>query len=168
MALTFRFCAKELPRLAPGQILLLPLRNQAKDSSEPWQLAGVEGYGITTRVAEVMEGPPLAASDSRSFIIRELANSLSRGDPMARFTASSIAATQATYLEPEFTAQLERSMGGDRAGWAQVLGSVLVSYPDRPLTFAEVRRPRGTGLAAIQECPSRTACLESPPWRGSH
>ncbi len=136
----FSFCARELPEIEPGQVLLLPLNANGNLADEPWQLIGAEGYGMTMRVAEEMREPALAERDGRAFVIREFANSFRGGDPMTEFTAASIVATQASYLEPELGMRIRRSLGGDRRRWVRLLASILVSYPGgNPLTLAGVR-----------------------------
>ena len=138
----FSFCAPELPALEPGQMLLLPLRGNPKPSSEPWQLLGAEGHGMTPRIAKNMGEPATQPGDSRSFIIRELVNSFRRGDPLAVFTAASLIATQARYLEPELTTRLQRAMGNNAIRWTQLLAGILLSHPGRSLTLAEARAGR--------------------------
>jgi hypothetical protein len=128
-----------LPELEPGQVLLLPLSTNREETSQPWRLIGAGGYGMTTRVTSAMRAASRAARDSRLFIVREIVNSLSRGDPVARFEAARLVATQAGYLEPELTAQLQNSIGRDSARWAQVLANMLLSYPGRTLTLSDIR-----------------------------
>ncbi len=70
---------------------------------------------MTTRVAASMEEPALVTNDPRAFIVREVVNALSHGDPIAIFTAASLVARQAGYLEPELTTQLQSSIGSDSA-----------------------------------------------------
>jgi hypothetical protein len=118
---------------------------------------------------------PAPAPDGRSFLIRELVNSFRRGGPIALFTASSLVAPQAAFLEPDLTIQLRRSIGNDRSQWAHVLANILVSYPGRPLTLAEVRAgktnpawPHFTGFPlaqlALSHLPSG-ADAETLVWR---
>ncbi len=172
----FGFCPQELPKLEPGQVLLLPLRSQMKGSSEPWQLAGVEGYGMTMRVAGEMGEPAVTGSDARSFIVRELVNSLSHGDPMARYSAASRVATEGDYLEPDLTSQLKSSLGNDTGGWARVLGGILLNYPHQPVSMSDVlavrtgaegKRFKGIPLAqlALARLPS-TAQADTLVWQG--
>jgi hypothetical protein len=66
-------------------------------------------------------------------------NSFRRGSPIALFTAAELVSTQADYLEPELSVQLLKSIGSDHARWAQILGNMLLTYPDRPLMLAEVQ-----------------------------
>ncbi len=134
----FSFCPTPLPELEPAQVLLLPLAASPRSASESWQLIGADGYGMTTRVTAVLGESAPIAHDSRSFITRELVNSFRSGNPVALFTASSLVARQAGYLEPELTTGLETSIGHDTGRWAQILGSMLLTYADRPLTIAEV------------------------------
>jgi hypothetical protein len=159
----FSLCPTELPRLEPGQTLLLPLRSNGKGPSEPWELNGVDGGGLTTRVAGKMSEPALTDDDPRSFITREFVNSFRSGDPIARVTAASLVAWQGDYLEPKLSAQLKRSIGNNKAGWARVLASIIISYPSRVLTIDEIesgrlelsRRPRFKGLPLAQLARSR-------------
>ena len=133
-------CPRELPQIEPGQVLLLPIQPNAQGTSRPWRLIGVEGDGMTIRVAEKMADPAPVAPDGRSFVMRELVNSFRSGDPNTEFIAASRIATEADYLEPELSAQLEQSLGGDMTRWIQLLASILISYPGgSPLTLADVR-----------------------------
>lgn len=171
----FSFCARELPQIEPGQVLVLPLKTNGSGALEPWQLVGRDGYGLTTRVAEEMRAPAPAAPNGRSFLIRELVNSFRGTDPIAKFMAASLVATQASYLEPELSTDVRNSLGGDRKRWAQLLASILVSYPGgNPLTLADVRagttnppwaRFQGFPLAqlALKHLPESAA--ESLVWR---
>jgi hypothetical protein len=144
----FSFCARELPQIEPGQVLLLPLKANGNGPPEPWQLIGSDGYGVTIRVAEEMREAVPAASDGRSFLIRELVNSFRGSDPMAEFAAASLVATQANYLEPELSTRIRNALGGNTRRWGQLLASILVSYPGgNPLTLADVR-----------------AATTTPPW----
>jgi hypothetical protein len=133
------FMPKELPSLEPGQVLLLPLRSKSNESSEPWELIGAEGYGMTMRVAASMQEPALASDDPRDFIIREVVNSFGHGDPIAINTAASLVMRQADYLEPELTSQLQNSIGSNAAQWAQVLGNLLLSFPNVSLTINDIQ-----------------------------
>lgn len=162
----FSFCAREFPDLRPGRVLLLPLRANLEGASAPWQLIGTEGSGLTTQVSAEMEETGLAARDGRSFIIQELVNSFRHGEPLAVFAAASLEATQADYLEPDLTAQLQRSIGGNAVRWAQVLSGMILSYVGRSLTFEDVRagnvdrhRFKGFPLAqlALSQLPVATA-----------
>jgi hypothetical protein len=132
-------CPKVLPAIEVGQVLLLPLRHPPANPSEPWQLIGDDGSGLATRVAEVMQEKLPPAGDSHAFLVRELVNSLSHGDPIARFTAALLVVHRdGYYLEPELMDQLERSIGSDGDRWAQVLGNVLLQYPDQNTTIADI------------------------------
>jgi hypothetical protein len=138
----FSFCPKELPRLDSGQTLLLPLRSNGKGSAEPWELIGVDGGGLTTRVAEKMREPALTDSDPLSFIMREFVNSFRSSDPIARVTAASLVTWQGDYLEPKLSVRLKRSIGNNKEGWARVLASILISYPNGRLTLDEIEAGR--------------------------
>ncbi|HEX4808262.1 MAG TPA: hypothetical protein VH325_05000 [Bryobacteraceae bacterium] len=152
----FSFCPVALPELEPGQVLLLPLRANANASSEPLRLIGDDGYGMITRVAEQMAEPATPTGDMRAFIVRELINSFRRGDPISLYTASGLVAQQGDYLEPDLSIELERSLSADRGRWAQVLGNMLLLYPDGPKGIADVSsgatasgRFKGSGLVKL-------------------
>lgn len=162
----FSFCAREFPDLRPGRVLLLPLRANLEGASAPWQLIGADGPGLTTQISAEMEEMGLVAHDGRSFIVREIANSFRHGAPLAVFVAASLEATQADYLEPDLTAQLRRSIGGNAVRWAQVLSGMILSYPGRSLTLGDIRagnvdrhRFNGFPLAqlALSQLPAATA-----------
>lgn len=166
----FGFTPRDLPALEPGQVLLLPLRSKARESSEPWQLVGDEGYGLTLRVSASMAEPALVTNDPRAFIIREAVNSFSHGDPIAIFIAASLVARQAGYLEPELTTQLRSSIGSDSARWAQVLGNLLLNSQNVRLTVADVRagktKPdeKAAELAPLTEKEAKRARLQAEVW----
>lgn len=166
----FSFAPRDLPALEPGQVLLLPLRSKARESSDPWQLVGDEGHGLTLRVSASMEEPALVTNDPRAFIIREIVNSLSLGDPIAIFTAASLVARQAGYLEPELTTQLQSSIGSDSARWAQVLGNLLLNSQNVSLTVADVRAGKAERAektsepAPLTEKAAKRARLQAEVW----
>jgi hypothetical protein len=160
----FSFCSLALPDLPLGRVLLLPLSANPK-ASAPWQLIGPTGAGMTTQVTGEMGEPAPAGLDGRSFIVRELVNSFRRGDPLANFTAASLASRQANYLEPELTTQLQRSIGSDKARWAQVLANMILSYWIAAKPRRGPGRQSGTGLATIQWFPTRATRPQSCPWR---
>lgn len=159
-------CLRELPSLAPGQVLLLPLHTHVKGSSEPWQLAGVDGYGMITRVAAKMKELALPTHDARLFIIRELVNSLSRGDPIARFTAASLMVRDVGYLKPDLSNDLEASVGKDAGRWAQILGNLLLQCPSPGLTVSDLRSGKtdldGTHFSALAQELVRLALSRLP------
>jgi hypothetical protein len=160
----FSFCSLALPDLPLGRVLLLPLSANPK-ASAPWQLIGPTGAGMTTQVTGEMGEPAPAGLDGHSFIVRELVNSFRRGDPLATFTAASLASRQANYLEPELTTQLQRSIGSDKARWAQVLANMILSYWIAAKPRRGPGRQSGTGLATIQWFPTRATRPQSCPWR---
>ena len=138
----FSFCPRELPELLPGHVLLLPLQANSQTVSAPWQLFGAEGRGLATRVEPEMRPRAEAPDDPRSFVIREIVNSLQHGVPLAAYAAATLVATQADYLEPDLTSQLEQSIGDNAAHWARVLAYMVLAYPGGPLTLDNVRTGR--------------------------
>ena len=69
-----------LPKLETGQVLILPLQENKSPGSE-WRLTADSGADLTipARAEMTDSGPP--PTNARVFIVREIANALSRGTP---------------------------------------------------------------------------------------
>lgn len=121
--------AADLPRLESGQVLIFPLLENANPASEPWRLIGDSGEYLTIPTAATLpesQGPPATA---RLFLLREIANSLSRGVPLDVAAAGRYIASQdlagGQDLTGELMPLLEPEIGEDRQGWAEVATNIL-------------------------------------------
>ena len=133
-------CPQELPEIEADRVLLLPLQSNSNPTSEPWKLIGVEGFGITVPVHAEMGVSGRSPTDSRSFTIRAIANSLSLGTPSEMFAASLRVGTEGNYLLPELIPLLDAAVASNRNRWAAIAGSMLVLYGNNrevPLTVGE-------------------------------
>jgi len=116
-----------LPEVEPGQVLILPLQDNKNPVSESWQLVADEGEDLTIPLrAEIAYSWPLPTT-ARGFIIREIANSLSRGTPREVTAVAQYLAGQREDLTPELVPLLEPAIGKDTQRWAEVATSVLAT-----------------------------------------
>jgi hypothetical protein len=118
-----------LPVFEPGQVRILPLKDNKNPVSDLWQLTDDSGVNLTIPArAEIAayDMPPITA---QGFLIREIANSLSMGTP------AEVSAT-ATYLaaplpQPDLSGELvpllEPAIGDDRGRWAEVAANLLAA-----------------------------------------
>lgn len=142
---TFGPCPQGLPEIEADRVLLLPLQSNSNPTSDPWKLIGVEGFGITVPVHAEMGLSGSSPTDSRSFTIREIANSLSRGTPSEMYAASLRVGTEGNYLLPELIPLLDAAVADNRNRWAAIAGSMLVLHGNNreaPLTVREAMAGR--------------------------
>jgi hypothetical protein len=117
-----------LPFFQPGQVRILPLQENKDPAADLWQLTADSGVNVTLPArAEISDsGPPPASA--RAFIVREIANSLSRGTPAE---VSAIAGYFAPPLGEELTDELmpllEPAIGDDRGRWAEVAANLMAA-----------------------------------------
>ncbi len=121
--------AADLPRLESGQVLIFPLLENANPASEPWRLIGDSGEYLTIPTAATLpesQGPPATA---RLFLLREIANSLGRGEPLDVAAAGRYIASQdlagGQDLTGELMPLLEPVIAEDRQRWAEVATNIL-------------------------------------------
>lgn len=115
-----------LPQIEPGQVHVLPLRENKDPASELWQLVPDEGMGLTlpSRADMILSEPPPTA---RAFLIREIANTLSRGTPREVTAVGQYLAGQRENLTKELLPFLEAAIGEDRQHWAEVATCILAT-----------------------------------------
>jgi hypothetical protein len=116
-----------LTNIEPGQVLILPLRENKNPASELWQLIADSGTDLTIIArAEIADSgsPPATA---RAFLDREIANALSLGTPQEISAVAKYLAGQNEELTGELMAMLEPAIGADRQRWAEVGTSLLAS-----------------------------------------
>ena len=128
-----------VPSLQPGQVLLLPLRANAKANVEPWQFIETAGFYLASPVTAEMAEPPLSGTGSRLFIVRELVNSFRQGSALDLFAVSLLLTSEGYYPEPDLPDQLAKQIPVDDARWARILSSLLLAFPGRPLTLASLQ-----------------------------
>jgi hypothetical protein len=118
-----------LPQFEPGQVRILPLKENKNPASEPWQLTADSGVNLIIPArGEISESGPEPA-DARAFLDREIANALSMGTP------AEVSATAGYFggpgqfddLSPEMMPLLERAIGDDRGRWAEVAANLLAA-----------------------------------------
>jgi hypothetical protein len=116
-----------LPRFEPGQVLILPLQENRNPATEVSRLIADSGDDliIPSRVEILDSGPP--APTARLFLIREIANTLSRGTPSEVAAVARYLAQQEENLTGEIMPFLESAIGADRQRWAVVATSVLAA-----------------------------------------
>jgi hypothetical protein len=114
-----------LPQFEPGQVMILPLRENKAPASEPWHLTADSGVGLTIPARDQMERSLPQPNTARAFIVREIANSLSRGTPREISAAAGYVAGQQESLRAELMPQLEPVIGDDRRRWAELAANLL-------------------------------------------
>jgi hypothetical protein len=128
-----------LPDIKPGEVRILPLRENTNPASEPWQLMADSGVDTTISVRAAAESepapPPLSA---RSFLIQEFANTLSRGTPGEIAALSSYLSRKQEDLSGELMPLLETGIGDNRQKWAEVAASLHAALGIPRPTVAEL------------------------------
>jgi hypothetical protein len=115
-----------LPEIKPGEVQVLPLRENKNPASQPWELLAEEGPGLTIPAREDMlfsESPTTA----RGFLLREIANVLARGTPEEVTAVGRYLSNQFLDLTPGLMAYMEPAIGDDRKRWAEIAGSILAT-----------------------------------------
>ena len=115
-----------LSGIEPGQVLVLPLREDKSLAWESWQLVPDEGIDMTLPTRAEMEniGPPPSA---RAFLIREIANTLSRGTPGEVTAVGRYLAEQHENLTPDLMPLMEPAIDADRQRWAEVATGIMAT-----------------------------------------
>ncbi len=112
--------------IEPGQVLVLPLRDNKNPASESWRLVPDEGIDMTLPTRAEMEniGPPPTA---RAFLIREIANTLSRGMPWEVTAVGRYLAEQHENLTPDLMPLMEPAIDANRQRWAEVATGIMAT-----------------------------------------
>jgi hypothetical protein len=114
-----------LPWFQPGQVMILPLRENKAPASESWQLMSDSGVGLTIPAREEVANSLPQPNSARGTIVREIANSLSRGTPRELSSAAGYLAHQHENLRAELMPQLELVIGDERPRWAELAANLL-------------------------------------------
>ena len=124
--------------IQPGEVRILPLRENAKAASEPWQLMADSGVDITIPVRAAPESERVPAWPSgRSFLIQEFGNTLSRGTPGEIAALSGYLSRKREDLSAELMPLLE-AIGDNRQQWAEIATSLHAALGVPRPTVAEL------------------------------
>jgi hypothetical protein len=136
-----------LPNLRPGDVLVLPLKENPVPELDSWTLIADSGMGVVIpSLADLASaGTPLASG--RAFIDFEIANTLSRGTPTQVFAVSSYLSQQYGDFVGELVPLLETAIGDDRTRWAEVATSLLAAQGIPQPSVAELM----TGAAQTKD-----------------
>lgn len=115
-----------LPHFEPGQVLILPLQENQHPGSELWRLTADSGVDLTIRSRAAVSDfvPPGTA---RLFLLREIADTLSRGTPGDVSAVAAYLAGQNEDLAGEIVPLLEPAIAQDRQRWAEVAANLLAA-----------------------------------------
>jgi len=139
-----------LPNIQSGQVLILPLQENKSPASQSWKLIADSGVDliIPTRAEITDSGPP--PPTARAFVIREMANALSRGSPREVSAAAGYVASQYENLSDEILPLLKPLSGDERQRWAEIVTDVLATYGTPRPSVADLlsaqAEPKGPGL----------------------
>jgi hypothetical protein len=109
-----------LPNIQPGETVILPLQENTSPASEPWRLMADSGMDITIPVRADAESEPAPPGSARAFLIRELANTFSRGTPAEIAALSGYLARKWEDLSGELMPLVEPAIGDNRQQWAEI------------------------------------------------
>ncbi len=144
-----------LPDIKSGEVRILPLRENSTPASEPWQLMADSGMDLTIPVrADVESEPAPPPPSARAFLLREFANTLSRGMPGEVAALSSYFSRKWEDLSEELMPLLEAMIHDNRQQWAEIAASlhaargiprptVAVLFSERPETSSQAGPLRG-------------------------
>lgn len=127
-----------LPNIKPGDISILPLRENNNPGSQAWELTAESGVDITIPVRAEIESEPAPPPSARAFLIREFANTLSRGTPGEIVALSSYLSRQGEDLSGELMPLLDPAIGNNRQQWAEVAANLHAARGIPRPTVAEL------------------------------
>jgi hypothetical protein len=116
-----------LPRVEPGQALILPLQKNKCPASELWQLTADSGVDLTIPARLELPDSGAPPATARAFLFREIANALSRGTPPEVATVAGYLVHQYQDLTGELMPLLQSAVGDDRERWAEVAANLLAA-----------------------------------------
>jgi hypothetical protein len=158
-----------LPSFRRGDVLIFPLRRNENPAVDAWRMINDEGVNIAIRARAEMADSPKVPTTGRAFILREIANSLSRGTVLEVCSAAGYVSGESATLKPELMPLLELSIAADQRRWAEV--AIGLMSANRP-TISELRLSEGwrdvnwnpsndhgysIGKAALQKLPASPA-----------
>ena len=142
-----------LPDIRPGEIRVLPLRENSDPGIAPWRLTADSGLDITIPVRADSEKVVAQPASGRAFLVREFANTLSRGTPGEIAALGSYLSRKREDLSGELMPLLEPVIGDNRQQWAEVAASLHAARGIPRPTVAEL-------FSAKPESPPKAAPLE--------
>jgi hypothetical protein len=140
--------------IKPGDISILPLRENSTPASQPWELTAESGADITIPVRADAESEPTPPVSARAFLIREFAGTLSRGTPAEIVPLSGYLARKWEDLSGELMPLLDPAIGDNRGQWAEVAASLHAARGIPRPTIAEL-------FSAKPETPPKTGPLQA-------
>jgi hypothetical protein len=143
-----------LPDIKSGEIRILPLRENTTPASEPWQLMADSGVNITIPVRADAKIEPAPPPSARAFLIREFANTLSRGTPGEVASLSSYLSRQWEDLSGELMPLLEALISDNRQQWAEIATSLHAARG----TFTGFPDLRGSCSNSLGNCRCGRTC----------
>jgi len=137
------FYPPPLPYIESGDVRILPLRENSNPASEPWQLVADSGMDIAIPVRAGAESDPSQPpSSARAFLIREFANTLSRGTPGEVTALSGYLSRKREDLSGELMPLMEAAIGDNRQQWAEIAASLHAARGIPRPTVAELFEAR--------------------------
>jgi hypothetical protein len=159
-----------LPDLKSGEIRILSLKENPTPGPEAWRLMADSGMDITIAVRAEAEGEPAPPPPSaRGFLVRELANTLSRGTPGEVAALSGYLSRKWEDLAGELMPLLDPAIGDNRQQWAEVAASLHAArgiprpaiaelLSEKPEIGAQTCAPAGKSEASSGR-PAETAAI---------
>ena len=110
--------------LQPDEIRIIPLKENSNPASDSWQLMADSGINLAIPAHSDIPPEQGMPTTPRAFLIREFANTLSRGSPGEIAALSLYLGTQSEDLSGELMPLLETAIGDDRQQWATVAANL--------------------------------------------
>lgn len=114
-----------LPRIEPGEVLILPLQENENPASDLWQLVADSGVNLTIPARAEMPNSWPSPATARAFLNREIANDLSGGTSREVVAAAAYLGNQYEDLTGELMPLLEPVIGDEQQRWAEVATNFL-------------------------------------------
>jgi hypothetical protein len=116
-----------LLRLEPGRVLILPLQENNNPASDLWRLMADSGVDLAIPARAEMTDPGPPPATAHAFLLRELANALSRGTTREVSAMAGYLANQQEDLTADLMPLLEPVIGDDRQLWAEVATNLVAA-----------------------------------------
>ncbi len=114
-----------LPNIKADEIRILPLQKNNNPGVDPWQLMADSGEDVTIpATGDLADAQPAPLPTGRAFLIREFANTLSRGTPAEIAAMSAYLFGQREDFSGELMPLLEAAIGNDRQKWVTVAANL--------------------------------------------
>jgi hypothetical protein len=127
-----------LPEIRAGETLILPLKENRNPEREPWQLMADSGADLVIPAGTAIDGESAPPPGARAFLIREFANTLSRGAPGEVVALSGYLSRQYEDLSGELMPLLGPAIGDSRQQWAEIAASLDAGFGAPRPTIAEI------------------------------